>query len=314
MLQVVDISKKTEDITEQLFESSTNHGFLFVKGHGIPQSHIENLFKVSAEYFALDQSVKDKYPIENNIGYTSFNQEQLDARKTKDYKEAYNFGPINSTTGEIPIENHPEFFQKYNDLITKTNFYLFEVAKQLFVHLLKTLKIDKDKIPEIAKCLTGDTHTILRFLRYPQMRSLKEAENDDIRAGAHTDYGLLTILFQQEGQQGLQLNLNKEDDQDWLPIAFQPSDDISKEGAPLVVNFGDLLQFWTNGTIKSTIHRVVIPETRLKDRYSIVFFVHPQDKTSLEGWESKYIPKDEENKPQVNAYEHLLMRLNETYS
>lgn len=311
MLQVIDISKPTKDIKNQLFQASTEQGFLFVKGHGIPHSHIENLFELSSQFFDAEQSVKDAYPIENNIGYTSLTQEQLDPRKTKDFKEAYNFGPINSTTGSIPIEKHPVIFQQYQDIITKTNYYLFEVAKIIFKHLLKTLDIDSTKIPEIIKCFDGDTHTILRFLRYPQLRDVAESENNDIRAGAHTDYGLLTILFQQQGQQGLQLNLGN--DNKWAPVEYQPADDISKEGAPLVVNFGDLLQFWTNGIIKSTVHRVVIPESRSKDRLSIVFFVHPVHNTSLEGWSSKYIPKDKEDKPKITAHEHLLMRLNETY-
>ena len=312
MFLIFYISKPTEEIHDQLFKASTEQGFLFVKGHGISQTHIDNLFKLSAQFFDLDESIKSKYPIKNNVGYTSLTQEQLDPRKTKDFKEAYNFGPVNSSTGEIPIENHPEIFQKYEEIITKTNLYLFQVAKILFNHLLKTLEIDSENIPSIMECLNGDTHTILRFLRYPQIRDTKEVENDDIRAGAHTDYGLLTILFQQEGQQGLQLNVNQNDD-DWTPVAFQPSDDISKEGAPLVVNFGDLFQFWTNDIIKSTRHRVAVPESRLKDRYSIVFFVHPEDDTSLEGWNSKYIPKDKDDKPKVTAYEHLLMRLEDTY-
>ncbi|OBA27049.1 Clavaminate synthase-like protein [Hanseniaspora valbyensis NRRL Y-1626] len=313
MLEIIDISKNSADIKNQLLTASINQGFLFVKGHGIPQSHIDEMFKLSKDFFSLDGTLKNKHAITNNIGYTSLTQEQLDKKKSKDYKEAYNFGKIDFESGSFPVEDHPEIFQKNQLLVQKTNQLMYKVAQSLFKHLLTALEVDEAEINELDNCFDGDTNTVLRFLKYPQIRAVKEDVNDDIRAGAHTDYGLMAILFQQEGQEGLQLNLNEENDKDWVSIKYLHSDDPEKEGAPLVINFGDLLQFWTNGTIRSTVHRVVVPESRHADRYSMVFFVHPVFDTSLEAWNSKYIKKDAENKKNVTANEHLLMRLKETY-
>lgn len=309
MLQIIDISKPTEEIKTNLFKACTEQGFLFVKGHGIPQEHIDSMFDLSKNFFKIDQSIKDKYPIQNNVGYTSLTQEQLDVRKSKDYKEAYNIGPINLKNGQIEdISVHPDIFQKNENTINTTTTCLVDVAKKLFEHILNTFELDQSEINEVLPSLSGKTNTMLRMLRYPQLRDVNEDVNNDVRAGAHTDYGLLTLLFQQKGQQGLQLNI---DDQ-WLDIDYLASDN-ENEGAPLVVNFGDLLQFWTNGVVKSTVHRVLVPESRLQDRYSIVCFVHPENNTSLKGWTSPKIPADAKDKPEVTAHEHLLMRLEQTY-
>jgi len=309
MLQIIDISKPTEEIKTKLFKACTEQGFLFVKGHGIPQEHIDSMFELSKNFFKIDQSIKDEYQITNNVGYTSLKQEQLDVRKSKDYKEAYNIGPVDLKNGQInDISAHPEIFVKNQDTVNKTTDSLVAVAKKLFEHILNTFELEQEEINEVLPSLSGNTNTMLRMLRYPQLRDVKEDVNNEVRAGAHTDYGLLTLLFQQKGQQGLQLNI---DDQ-WLDIDYLASDN-DLEGAPLVVNFGDLLQFWTNGVIKSTIHRVLVPESRERDRYSIVCFVHPENNTSLKGWSSSKIPADPENKPDITAHKHLLMRLDQTY-
>ncbi|CAI8505088.1 unnamed protein product [Hanseniaspora opuntiae] len=309
MLQIIDISKPTEEIKDNLFKACTEQGFLFVKGHGISQEHIDSMFGLSKDFFQVDQSIKDQYSIENNVGYTSFKQEQLDSRKTKDYKEAYNIGPINLQNGKIDsFSSHPSTFVENKHLIDITTESFTAVSKKLFEHILKTFELEQQEIDQLLPSLSGNNSTMLRMLRYPQLRDVKEDKDDEVRAGAHTDYGLLTLLFQKEGQQGLQLNI----DDKWLNIDYLPSDSDS-EGAPLVVNFGDLLQFWTNGVVKSTVHRVLVPESRQRDRYSIVCFVHPENDTSLNGWNSPRIPSDAEDKPKVSAREHLLMRLQQTY-
>lgn len=115
----------------------------------------------------------------------------------------------------------------------------------------------------------------------------------DIRAGAHSDYGSITLLFQQSGQPGLEILTS---DQKWAPVPVYPGDRADFPFPPILVNIGDMLSYWTDGLLKSTVHRVVFPHddhsnssTTAKDRYSIAFFCQPVGSTELTPVPSKLV-------------------------
>lgn len=133
----------------------------------------------------------------------------------------------------------------------------------------------------------------MRYLYYPSIFSPATSSykhDQDVRAGAHSDYGSITLLFQRPGQPGLEI-LTPE--KTWAPVPVQPGRTVAAESPadefvfpPILVNIGDLLSYWTDGLLKSTVHRVVFPlaEQRSpnpRDRYSIVFFCHPLNDTGL---------------------------------
>ncbi|GME85085.1 unnamed protein product [Ambrosiozyma monospora] len=176
-------------------------------------------------------------------------------------------------------------------------------------------------------------------------------------AGAHTDYGCVTLLFQKPGESGLQLyaptltptpsskssttsttadsttTTTDKPKSKWQDVPYIPaSPTYAKQGMapPLVVNIGDQLSYWTNGLLKSTLHRVRFPQELIasgKDRYSIVFFAHPDDDSVLEPVPCKLV--DEYGKgdgngrgaafdlvkfgKSITAREHLDRRLAQTY-
>ncbi|KAK9692501.1 hypothetical protein K7432_014309 [Basidiobolus ranarum] len=144
--------------------------------------------------------------------------------------------------------------------------------------------------------------SVLRVLHY---FPLEEAKNEDIRAGAHTDYGSLTLLFQ-DGVSGLQIQNRAQDKSDqWLDAPCLED--------CIIINIGDLMQFWSNGLFKSTKHRVVFhPQQKQSSRYSIAFFCHPNDSVSLNPISSPFITNNKE-KPLINAGEYLEQRLRATY-
>lgn len=190
----------------------------------------------------------------------------------------------------------------------------------------------------------GSTGNILRFLYYPPLANLTNpSENDtqptaeDVRAGAHSDYGSITLLFRLKGQAGLELDTTGKND--WTPVPVCPpgtEDDISP---PILVNIGDLLSYWTNGLLRSTVHRVVFPgpqqsssvpgETADEARYSIAFFCHPVGTTTLDLVPSERVrnhkaaEEDKEGmhgrggipvaRKAITADEHLQMRLQASY-
>lgn len=143
----------------------------------------------------------------------------------------------------------------------------------------------------------GRTGSILRFLYYPSISSPASStyQHDiDVRAGAHSDYGTITLLFQRPGQPGLEILTSPEEghsSSNWAPVPVWPEGATSEadEFPPILINIGDMLSFWTNGLLKSTIHRVVFPlaernagaAAKSPDRYSVVFFCHPVDSCNL---------------------------------
>lgn len=169
-----------------------------------------------------------------------------------------------------------------------------------------------------------------------------------MRAGAHSDYGSITLLFQRPGQPGLEI-LTPEGEWAGVPVEPNQSSQGQEQGQgkdgrfafpPILVNIGDLLSYWTDGLLKSTVHRVVFPlsEQRaenLQDRYSIVYFCHPVNTTELVPVPSKIVDSHRKERKEsqgdkvgfgggagylvpgkraLTASEHLQARLAATYT
>jgi isopenicillin N synthase-like dioxygenase len=168
----------------------------------------------------------------------------------------------------------------------------------------------------------------VRLLHYPTIPSDVGYQPDvDIRAGAHSDYGSITLLFQRLSQPGLEIRTPEDT---WAPVPVIPDGyTTSKRFPPILVNIGDCLSYWTNSLLKSTVHRVIFPKDARQggeDRYSIAYFVHPGDKTELVPVPSKIVSEhvfDETSsvgygggatsKRAMTAREHLMNRLEATY-
>lgn len=342
VLKVVDISEPIESISDTLLEAAREQGFLFVEGHDFTQEEVDILFTLSKQFFEeTPDDVKSQYSInKNNIGYTHFTNEQLDPRKARDFKEGYNFGFINFKTGQFNIneaeymgkENTdsqrtsgskndvPTFFQSKQELISRTTQKLHATAARILEVMTRGLQVEDPEFFTSKHRPDKPSGCVFRMLRYPLIREDLDATLDydpTIRAGAHTDYGSLTLLFQREGQQGLQLQTGDPENNDgWTEVPFVRSKYEGK-APPLVVNFGDLLSYWTNGVLKSTVHRVKFSpgESRESDRYSIVFFVHPENSTLLTPVPSELVASAGNGAapPTITAAQHLQERLAATY-
>lgn len=155
------------------------------------------------------------------------------------------------------------------------------------------------------------------------MPDTSPVDEDDIRAGAHSDYGSVTLLFQRPGQPGLEI-LTPEGE--WAAVPVDPLRTCTSNDSkplPILVNIGDLLAYWTNGLLRSTVHRVVFPKDTRKggeDRYSIVYFCHPLDDARLVPVPSKLVESYEggvkglqRNEGAMTAKDHLNERFAITY-
>jgi isopenicillin N synthase-like dioxygenase len=169
---------------------------------------------------------------------------------------------------------------------------------------------------------------IFRLLYYPALPSTIPLEDGiDIRAGAHSDYGSITLLFQRPSQPGLEI-LTPEST--WAPVPVIPEGyKTSTTFPPILVNIADLLSYWTNGYLKSTVHRVIFPKDARRggeDRYSIAYFCHPSDDAELVPVPSKIVAErtmaegekvgyggGAGGQKAMTAKEHLDKRLEATY-
>lgn len=287
-LKVVDISEINGHAASEMLEAAKTQGFLFLKGHSFTELEIETIFDLSKTFFSLPYAYKSRHAIDySNHGYTGYGVENLDPGKLQvgDPKEAMNIGSINFITGKsnkpLPdwFEKDPERCQIIESFMKK----LYATSLRLLKLLAISLEIEDEE--GVKGCdwfesrynPTSSSGSILRLLHYPSVNI-----NDPdlkVRAGAHTDYGSMTLLFQQPEQEGLEIYSTES--KSWKAVPYCPSES-DKEGAPIIMNIGDLLSYWTAGLLKSTIHRVKIPDScQEKDRYSVVFFSHPNDETTL---------------------------------
>ncbi len=276
-------------------------GFVALKNHQIPDHLISELYEKNKAFFALPEDVKAKYEIDGlggQRGYTSFGKEHAKGMTEGDLKEFWHFGQF-VDDDEIRKATYPD-----NIAVTEVEGYL-ETGKKAYQTFEKTgvlvlraialfLGLDEYYFDEFVH----NGNSILRPIHYPPVKS----ENTKaVRAGAHEDINLITLLVGASAD-GLQV-LNKQNQ--WV--------DVTSIEDHIVVNVGDMLQRLTNNKLRSTTHRVINPvrEKQGASRYSVPFFLHPISEMPLnclpETIDTNH-PKEYKN---ITAGEYLEERLRE---
>ena len=281
-------------------DSFRRTGFAVVEGHGIPQDIIDTAWDAAKRFFALPEDVKRRYHLPGGAGqrgYTPFGVETAKGAKLSDLKEFWHVGrdlPAGHRFADImapniwPDAELPEFRPAFQALFAALQTTGLRVLKAIAVHL--------GQPQDFFESPVEDGNSILRLLHYPPV----PADADAVRAGAHEDINVITLLLGAE-EAGLQLlsRPNESNLREWLEVP-------APEGC-LVINVGDMLQRQTGGQLPSTTHRVVNPpaERRHLSRYSMPFFLHYRP-----DW---LITPFVENAamPPITAHDFLLQRLAE---
>ncbi|KAI8343767.1 hypothetical protein EDC96DRAFT_578425 [Choanephora cucurbitarum] len=305
-IPIVDFAHFKSDpkkVAQDVFHACKSIGFFYMINHAIPQEDIDRAFELSKEFFDLPKETKRQYLIEeHNHGYSELYSERLDPEHQKqgDHKEGFNFR--NFIDGK-PFAPLPEPFQRQVDFLARFSKNCHNTAHSILEAFAIALEVPEDKG---GRLFFQSSHSyehsaeILRFLKYPH--GGQADYKDPIRAGAHSDYGSITLLFQKDVP-GLEVQASREA---WISAPLMP-------GA-IIVNVGDQMELWTGGLFKSTKHRVTfLPEHQHLDRYSIPFFVHPNDDTPLAPVPSKYVTAQSSDGQIQTAGEHLRQRLDATY-
>ncbi|KAI8229917.1 UPF0676 protein [Colletotrichum sp. SAR 10_77] len=301
-IPIIDIAAPGVDrtaIARQLVDAAVEHGFIYIRNTGkyINLGDIDAAFDLSKKLF--------KAPV-------------------GDYKEAFNFGEFKDSKAQQPL---PPTIQPDEPFLNSFRDQCHALCLELLNLLGIGLEVDPPTFFSAAHLREkGDSGTILRMLYYPPS-SATTSSPDDVRAGAHSDYGSLTLLFRLRGQAGLEI-LTRENT--WAPVPVTPPGTEADALPPILINIGDLLSYWTNGMFRSTVHRVVFGgegapgETDTGPRYSMAFFCHPVGSVTLDPVPSERVKQfvAPEGTPHANPYaerkvmtadEHLFMRLRESY-
>ncbi|GAB5508129.1 MAG: 2-oxoglutarate and iron-dependent oxygenase domain-containing protein [Rhizobiaceae bacterium] len=252
-------------------------GFLAVANHGVPQSVIDGVWEQAQSFFSLPLEEKKKasapypgYP----YGYLGPELEALaksrEADSPPDLKESFNGGPQAVPAGITDKDAlafcyaetiWPDAPDGFRDAWTAYYAAMEDLARRIMRLFAAALKLDDGYFePFIDAPISA-----LRALNYPEQRHAPKP--GQLRAGAHTDYGSLTILLPQAGSRGLEIQTP---DGDWTPVPPVP-------GA-FLINIGDLMALWTNDRWVSTLHRVVNPPPEqggMDRRQSLAFFHQP---------------------------------------
>ncbi|OZJ02314.1 hypothetical protein BZG36_04453 [Bifiguratus adelaidae] len=307
-IPVIDYTKFKKDpqgFAEAIKGACMDIGFFYLINHPIPQAQVDEMFDISKNFFDSPMAEKEAYLIgRDNLGYTAMFQEKLDEinQKTGDNKESFNLA---ATSGLIQTQSLPQVLDAQREKIAA----FAKETHRLSLNILRAFAIAL-QIPENQGGTEFFTSrhdqdalggSIFRILKYPKGSDIT---GEVVRAGSHSDYGSITLLFQQDVP-GLEVQANRTT---WVSAPIIPGS--------VLVNVGDQLEFWTGGLFKSTKHRVTfLPEHAHKDRYSIAIFDHPNDAVLLNVLPSPLVTLTEEQQAiDKTAGEHLRERLEKTYT
>ncbi|KAL2864743.1 isopenicillin N synthase family dioxygenase [Aspergillus lucknowensis] len=311
-------------VAMSIVEAFKTSGFLYLKAHGIPPSVIHRVFRSSARFFARPQEQKDSLgwtTPQANRGYVRTGREKLSTvddlsdpaarRAIPDMKESMEIGRegVEGLPNRWPdaLDNEGKEFK-----VEMQSF--FTTCKELHIKVMQAIALGMNLPVHFFDEYVNQGDNNLRLLHYPAVhKDLFERNPGQVRAAEHSDYGSITLLFQ-DSRGGLQ--------------ARSPEGtfvDVTPFPDTVVVNAGDLLARWSNDTIKSTRHRVVEPpkvygedggSDVYPDRYSIAYFCNPNMDKFIEAIPGTYGEGEDISKakyPGIRAGDYLVQRLSATY-
>ncbi|KXZ46072.1 hypothetical protein GPECTOR_47g347 [Gonium pectorale] len=282
---VIDLGQTEDAAAAEVRAACTSSGFFYVRNHGVPAPLVEEAFAQQRALFGLPLEAKMAMLQDaNNRGYTPFREETLDpARQAHgDTKEGFYFGrevPLDSPEASKPLHGpnqwpDPQLLPDYRRVTQQ----YFDAMTALGMRLLRLLALSLELPPDYFAPMFDAPMLALRPLHYSG--EVSDPGAGVFGAGAHSDYGMLTILATDEVP-GLQI---------WLPDGGPEAAadagaargeegvggrwwDVPPQPGAFVINLGDMLERWTNGRYRSTLHRVI--NTTGRERYSVAFFFEP---------------------------------------
>ena len=248
-------------------------GFVALKGHFLDDNLVENLYSEVRNFFSLPVGTKEKYEIPGiggQRGYVSFGKEHAKGRSAGDLKEFWHFGQYVDSNSKYANEYPENVIVSELPNFNSTGKEAYQMLEKTGIYVLRALALFIGLDEFYFDVYISEGNSILRPIHYPPITD--EPKDGAVRAAAHGDINLITLLM---GAQGKGLQVQNHDGQ-WIDAMAQPDE--------LMINVGDMLSRHTNNRLKSTIHQVVNPPRELwgTSRYSIPFFMHPVSDMKLD--------------------------------
>ena len=297
--------RKTADQIDQACRES---GFFYLANHGVAPDILADAFDAAAQFFALPRAEKGRIAIENSPchrGWFALGGEALDTRAHPegDYKEGIKIGQDLSA-------DHPRVRagialhgpNQWPDIAgwQPTMQRCFDACENLSRQLMQAFALALGLERQFFDAWLSLPMATLGPLYYPPMPAGSVENCARIGAGAHTDFGCLTLLSQQHIG-GLEIYTR---DNEWREVP--PRDDM------LVVNIGDMLARWTNDRYASTRHRVVNKSDEA--RLSMAFFFDPDPGVDLSPLPGCLAPGTEPKYPPATSLSHLIDKIGDSFS
>lgn len=302
------------DAAEQIGAACAAVGFFQVVGHGVPDHVITTAWTRVREFFDLpldDRMAAARVHPDDAYGYLPMELESLNRSldtaldtgtpAPPDLKQTFNIGPFTPPSHPLDDEGAawafapspwPPALPELRPALAAYYDEMDRLAQRLMRCFARALHLPE----RFFDAYIDDAPGALRALDYPDLDGAP-AQPGQLRAGAHTDYGTLTILRQDDAPGGLQV-LDPRTDR-WVPVPADPR--------AFVVNLGDLMQQWTNDRWRSTLHRVVVPPAGSgpSRRQSMAFFHNANYHARIECLPTCLAPGDVAHHPPVVAGPHL---------
>jgi len=269
--------RERREVARQIDAACTDIGFFMVADHGVPLDLIRTTRERAIEFFALPEGEKMKVqrpPSKISRGYNWIGDRSVSYSMGQaappDIQEAFAFGPegvaalsakVDKTSAQMYAPNiWPEHPDGFKDTLLSFHTAMSALASRVLRAMATALEVNDDYFADKF----DRRPSVARIIRYPAVRQTPLP--GQLRAGAHTDYGVMTFVRGDDTPGGLQV---KHRHGDWIDVHIPPD--------AFVCNIGDLMMRWSNDRWVSTLHRVAVPppEAAPSDRISLVYFEAP---------------------------------------
>tara|TARA_Y100000992_G_scaffold185571_1_gene125520 strand:+ start:3057 stop:3971 length:915 start_codon:yes stop_codon:yes gene_type:complete len=267
----------------------SQYGFLLLKNTPIDKKVKNNILKTYKAFFDLPLEEKNKINMDltsSNRGWGAPRGEQVNREYNPDYKEIFDTGPHQKVKDEFRDLTYysknlwPDQLPFFENNVN--NYY--DLCTQIGMNVLSFIERSLGLSENFFRDKFENPMSLLRCNYYSPRKS--SLSNKDYGIAPHTDYGCLTILLT-DNNPGLEI---KNPSNQWELVA--------PEEGEVIVNFGDMLEFWSKKKIKATPHRVF---GNNNERFSIPFFFNPQYDTVIS------------KKDKIFAGEYLSKKYDTTY-
>ena len=268
-MAVALVDLRSDDAVDDLRRACEDIGFLVITGHGVAPELVAEVDSVSRAFF--DLPLDEKLRLRGDVlqpdrpVYRPVRSESLGttsgAARRGDLKESLDYGP--TLPGVVWPERPRELESAYRRYLAAMN----ELGGRLRRMCASAIGYDED----FFERLFDERASSLRVINYPELDA--QPQEGELRAGAHRDYGFLTILRSENVAGGLEVQTHAGE---WTAVETPPDS--------FVVNLGDMLAEWTGGRWVSTLHRVALPPQDVSGtrRQSLVFFHNPREDAYVE--------------------------------